>query len=128
MSSTDEMDRAVAAHFEMPPDIARLARLAEWDLYFGPICGEDDAGEWPGFVAACAAVSEWCDDNLGEVWYDIQSGGVLDREPEGYWIDSENYDGEEVREWVEPFWEDYYHLEASDVKRALFSRELVVHI
>lgn len=134
MSIAKEMDEAIEMHFEVPADIRRQASMAAWDLHFGPTGGgledegEDESPIYLGFTEACALVSEWCDENLSEVWYDIQSGEVLESEPKG------SYDKEDVDEetgdarWVEPNWEDYFHAELCDVKRALFNKELVDHI
>ncbi len=127
MSIAKEMDEAIEKYFELPPDILKLANQAAYDLYNGPIQDDD---EWPGFVTACEQITDWCDDNLSEVWYDIQSGEVLDREPEGYF---DHYcgnveDDEPIETWVEPHWEDYFHCELDTVKRALFDKELVQHI
>lgn len=131
MTIAKEMDEAIVKHFEIPPEVQRQASYASQDLYYGPYeAGHADGDDGPpylGFTKACALVSEWCDDNLSEVWYDIQSGEVLDREPEGY------YDGEDIDEngtspWIEPSWEDYYHCGLNTVKRALFVKELVQYI
>jgi len=83
-----------------------------WDLHYGPGGGgfedEDENGEplYLGFTKACALVSEWCDEALNKVWYDIQSGEVLNREPAGYYdeddVDEETGDAH----WFEPYWED----------------------
>lgn len=146
-----ERDRAIAAYFQIPADIQRQASYATWDLYHGLSGGgledEDENGEplYLGFTAACALVSDWCNDNLSEVWYDIQSGEVLLSEPKGSYEDCPEYDGilsEDLntddticpackgdgRVWIEPLWEDYYNLEEKDVKRSLFDKKLVAHL
>ena len=137
MSIAKEIDEALVKHFEIPADIQQQASFATWDLYHGPSGGgledEDEDGEplYLGFSEACTQVSEWCDDNLSEVWYDIQSGEVLEREPQGEWIDDyedEDEEVESVKTWCEPSWEDYYHCPLSDVKGALFDKELVQYI
>lgn len=150
MSIVKEMDEAIAKHFKIPNAIRRQARQAAWDLHYGPTGGgmEDEDGYgnriYHEFASACSIVSEWCDENLSEVWYDIQSGEVLESEPEGYWEacyvcdgTGEDPDGdddvgcalcEDGELWVGPSWEDYIHADLPDVKRALFDRELVDHI
>lgn len=133
MTITELMNQAIRDHFEIPGDVIRQASLASWDLHYGPSGGgledEDENGEpvYLGFTEACSKVSEWCDDNLSEVWYDIQSGEVLLSEPKGY------YDGEDIDDngnspWVEPDWEDFIHFELDDVKRVVFDKELAAHI
>lgn len=145
-----DAEKAIAAHFAVPPNVQRMADRATFDLYFGPIGTEQDyeADEpYPGFSEACEVVTDWCDENLSEVWYDSDSGFVSDREPEGYQEECTDCAGsgeacfhdadsdEECatcagsgEEWFEPTWEYYYHFEVRDVKRALFDRELCAHI
>jgi len=108
MSIAKEMDAAIEKHFELPLEIASLANQATYALYNGPIQDDD---EWPSFVTACEKVSEWCDANLSEVWYDIQTGEMHEHAPE-----------------ADCFWEDYYHCDLDTVKRALFHKELVRYI
>lgn len=149
----EDAQKAIAAHFTVPPEVRQQARYANYDLYYGPVNGGDDDEEgepYHGFETATAMVGEWCNDNLHDVWYDTQSGFVSDREPEGYREqccacggtgndpdfddDEDAEDGDCTRcdgsgvEWVEPTWEDYMHFEVADVKRALFDTELVSYI
>ena len=139
MSIAKEMDDAIVKHFEIPPDVQQQASFASYDLHYGPSGGgledDDENGDplYLGFSEACSMVSDWCADNLSEVWYDIQSGEVLDHEPQGYWVDNldgelDEDSGEPIMDWNEPSWEDYYHCPLSDVKCALFNKELVQYI
>lgn len=125
------MNEAIENHFSIPPNIAMLVRQTVGCLYDGPTAYD---GTWPSFVTACEIVSNWCDDNLSEVWYDTQSGEILTSAPEGHYEDELNGDilsvlNERVEQvWIEPYWEDYRHLEKQYVKNVLFDKELVSYI
>ncbi|MCI0560917.1 MAG: hypothetical protein MN733_20725 [Nitrososphaera sp.] len=124
MSQIDTATTAVDQHFTnmMTPDILQLTNLANYDLYHGPL-GPDDDQPWPGFAKATTQLSDWAEDNLCEVWYDTQSGEVLLSEPEGHY-DEDCVDEAGEHQWVEPLWDDYYHFDYSEVKRAVFGKEL----
>lgn len=126
----DRVYKIIDRHFTdmMSPDIRRLLNMSNLDLYYGPITEPDDGAPWPGFIKATEQLSNWADENLCEVWYDIQSGEILFSEPTGYY-DEDDVDNETGGPlWIEPCWEDYTHLELPDVKRAVFGRELAHHI
>lgn len=106
---------------QLTPRTRRLAQLAWWDLYYGPltscdVCGVDHLDEcrcehrWPGFESATKEISKELDD-LGDLWVDIDCDHVTDREPQGEEIDGE---------WCEPFWEEIYHYTRRDALRAVF--------
>ncbi len=103
--------RAVRAAYPVPENLARLARLAAHDLYYGPIYEPDDGKPWPGFQGALAAIESWMDKNLpATVWVDTEAEFATSVEPEAF----ETEDGE----WIEPPWEDYYKLEGAELFRA----------
>lgn len=124
------MEQHITEHFPIPPEIRRLANMANNDLYNGPTyydqegneCSMFDTGEGVitpfDFVAACNAVSDWCGDNVNLVFYDYGCGEVMDKEPEA----EEDEDGN----WIEPL--PYYEVDSKEVKRILFGRELASHI
>lgn len=125
-------DMEVGKHFinQMPMDIQRLRRLAIFDLYHGSGTKPRAGKTWPGFFKATELLGQWADQNLAEVWYDIESGEVLPSVPEGYYG---GYDVEDevvvgAPRWIEPCWEDYIHFDHNDVKRAVFGKELAAHI
>ncbi len=87
----------------------RLARLAWWDLWYGPIAlegdnGPDDGKPWCGFTEACAKVSEALSE-LGELW--VEGDCVMTSEPQG-WLD------EETGEYIDPCLEFTYHFSRSE--------------
>jgi len=114
-SIEDEADKDIEAYFDkkVPPDIQRLINQATTDLYTGPLEEED----YPGFQTASAKIQEWVDNELSEVWYDTQSGYVSEEKPKGY-------EDEDSGEWVEPFWEDYYHYDKKHVVQLVLGNEL----
>lgn len=130
ISIAEEAHGVIGKHFgnQMPSDISRLSRLANWDLYHGPITEPDDGEPWPGFVKATEQLTEWADENLSEAWYDIQFGEVLLSEPEGYYDEDDVNDETGEAHWVEPHWEDFIHFELDDVKRVVFGKELAAYI
>lgn len=119
MGRYDSANRDVEKHFEkkMPKKIKNLVSGALMDLHSGPMSKADmrDHGikAWPGYSSALKQIRDWADDNISEVWYDMQSGYVEESEPKA-WKD------EETGEWVEPFWEDYVHFDRRDVMREVF--------
>ena len=115
----EKLDKALWTHFDPPAEINRLVNMARYDLYYGPMQeGEDvDGYTYPGFSKAIDQINTWLSKVMEDVWYDRQSGEVLTKKPEGY-------EDEETGEYVEPMWEDYYHLKARDVVRTMFGREL----
>lgn len=137
MSIIDEAYQAVEDHFASRVDcqnISRLSRLANADLFSGPIDGSDD---WPGFTVAVDTIAAWCDEELNEVWYDTQSGEVREYEPVGFSEACIECDGDSTsclickgtgEEWFEPIWEDYIHFDIAWVKKVIFGNELAGHL
>ena len=109
--------------------IQKLIDQANYDLYYGP---HHEAG-YPGFTKACAEIGKALED-VSEKWLDVQSGEMLDREPEAYeevndLYDPEDPDCEEPQYNVfEPNWEDIVHLERKDLLDAILGVELACHI
>ncbi|MCI0560311.1 MAG: hypothetical protein MN733_17635, partial [Nitrososphaera sp.] len=75
------------------------------------------------------------DDLPRELWYDQQSGEVLEREPEGMEIDCMECNGllqdepcptcrSTGVEYLEPRWEDYYSFGTRAIRRAVLGKEL----
>ncbi len=98
-----EIKRALWAAYPPSKRVAWLVNATTWDLYYGPVGeGEDMDGEpYPGFTAALDEIRGGLDTVPGEVWYDRDSGEILESEPEEY---------EEDGEIVEPYWEGIYHV------------------
>lgn len=107
---------------ELPENVRRCANVATHDLYYGPIddC-EEDGWIYPGFVEACRIISKEVGD-IGEVWYDGDTGEVMDTEPDSQWFD------EEDQQWYDNYMGEIYHYERQDVLRLIFDKELVSHI
>jgi len=119
----DEAEKEIKNYVikEMPDDIKTLRSLALWSLYYGPsIEGQKGEENWPGWSKAVDIISNWVNDNISELWYDQESGVVLDKEPNGY-------QDEETEEWIEPMWSDYIKYDSRDVKRIVFG-ELASYI
>lgn len=107
----------------------RMATLLYWDLYYGPLtycetCGVDHLDDctcgdlkYPGFVMALDILAEV--EIPGDLWIDTFAGCVETREPEGF------YDGDE---YIEPNYEDYWHLDAKEIKRRIFGKEVADHL
>lgn len=89
------------------------------DLYHGPFYGA--GGQWR--YATWLPIAESVLDSIpNELWYDIQSGQVLESEPQGWF---ENEDGDilengEDDQYIEPFWEDYYHFKTTSIKKIIY--------
>jgi hypothetical protein len=107
--------------------IDELGRAAAWELYAGPM-GADYWTEcdplkvkWPGWVAACKALSEAIESLPGEVYYDDDFGGVIgETDPwndPANWEDDHEYEGE--RRYYGP--NEYYAVRTIE---ALFDKEL----
>lgn len=109
------IDRALTAWLKanpLPADIKSLIAQANSDLYYGPNQDED----YIGFVPACNAIGKALDD-IGDLYVDLQSEEVFDKEPQGF---------EDEGEWFEPG--DYCHLERRDVLKRIVGRELASHL
>ena len=114
----DDWKAAVEKEYAPPKNIQRLINAANDDLYNGP---NGDVS----FSTAIKKISAWADKRVAagglprELWYDTQSGELLEKEPRG-----EEFDGE----WQEPMWDDYIHLEYDDIKKAIFGSELAGYV
>lgn len=122
MKDQEKADKLVKDHFlsKMSESLKTLRRLATYDLWYGPVPeGEDcDGAPWVGFSKAMTELRKFADENLNEVWVDIDSENVLDKEPEAFWTDPDT--GEEIEEYLE----NTYHYEFSDVMKAVFPNQL----
>lgn len=131
-----KLDKIVHNHFQktMPDDIKRLARLANWDLWNGPLtycedCGADDLsdctcdGPYPGFTEASTTVMEWAKENLPhEVYVDLACDdecAVSLQPPQGEW------DGDE---YLEPYTDETYLVDWREIRGAVLGQELARHI
>ena len=113
------IERAVTERFPIDEDTQRLIRLANWDLHWGPIYTPDDGGPWPGFSGACEAIRDALD--VHTVYVDTNSEHASDTLDEGY-------ECEETGEWVEPYLDETYEVEASDVLAILVGKELASYV
>ena len=110
-SFTDTAEDDVVKYFrgKIPNDIKKLIRQAKYSLYYGPDVPDED---WPGWSTATEKISEWMNNNLEDVYYDVQSGNVQTSEPQPE-VD------EETGETYDIYPEDWYHYESNDVKKLL---------
>ena len=126
---TTAWDRAlesIRTAYPLEPRLERIAYLATFDLWYGPVTydlSEDDGdgitpAVWPGFDSACAELRAWADETLPrEVWFDADLNFLATSEPEG-WRD------EETNEWHEPFLDKTYRLEWREILAARFPLKL----
>lgn len=118
----DRIREAVRKAYPLPPELARLANMATFDLWHGPMAmgfrdDGDDGEPWPGFSAACDRLSAWADEHMpSEAWYDDDAGSLSDVAPEP-WQDEEG-------EWHEPYTDETYHVERRDLLAARFPNQL----
>jgi len=127
MDTAQKIDRIVENKVNLPVEIQRKIGLLNSDLYFGPlyfgsdgeecVCFDFEAEPTPfDFVVVAREVMEHLRDEVpSEVYVDMNVEEVLSSEPEG-WED------EDTGEWIEPFWEEIYHVD--DVYKSLLGREL----
>lgn len=92
--ASKNIDKAVREHFNLSDDIRRLIRLANYDLYNGPIGEPDDGKPWPGFSKACDIVKEYMPD--GDIWIDDQSDEIMDSEPNWWYPECEDENPDEI--------------------------------
>lgn len=126
---------AVAEYFSdggpldpIPPDIARLARLAASDLWNGPIVEPDDGEPWPGFSSACEQVAAWADDALPfALYFDEDADLIGECNP---WEEDENYLDPDTETMGETYYgpDDVIELNRRAILAALFDPELVSYI
>lgn len=81
----ESLKKPVREFYKLPEEVTRLANLASWDLWNGPIgpCDDyEDGKPYPGFSEACDVVSEWASDNLSDPLYvDDDCGMALESNP-----------------------------------------------
>jgi hypothetical protein len=108
-------------HYQVPEDIERLANLATSDLLRGPVALGDDweHENYKGFQDACKRIQQFSHDLPYSVYVDLGCEYVTTREPEGEEIDGE---------WCEPCYEDWYHVQGSEVIELIFNEYLVGYI
>ncbi len=84
-SSGTAQEKAIRDHVlvNVDDDTKRLIRLANWDLYSGPVTEPDDGKPWPGFVKATRLIRDAI--SVGDLYLDSQSDEVTDTEPQ--WCD-----------------------------------------
>lgn len=125
MSTTEQ----ISEHFIVPENVQKLASMANSDLWSGPTYLDEDgepvsmfdpdyvrAFDFPG---ACQTITEWCDANINPVYMETWSGYLVNELPEY----EEDEDGCIIND---P--QDYREYADSDVKEALFGRELAKHL
>jgi hypothetical protein len=90
------------------------------DLYYGPReSSDEDQYIWKGFKDGIKQIQGIIDDDIDKtLYYDNDSGEILDKLPEGE-IDKE------TGEYIEPFLEEIYEL---DIKNLVFGKELKSYI
>ena len=144
----DACDKAVAEYIRenhpMPQGVQRAANLATFDLYYGPLSGHDVSSDDPDYAPLVAAgvisgeagsgedrfeftkaldlVADYLSDLPGTLYYEPDSGCVMDREPQGEELETGEVDDEDapVMEWCEPM--PYYLVD--NLPETLFDREL----
>lgn len=89
-ATNDATEWATKFKKELPPRIRQLIAQAWTDLYNGPHTEEG----YPGFAPACEEISDALD-YLSDKWLDVQSGEMLDSEPEAWQEPNDLYDPED---------------------------------
>ncbi len=124
------LNTLIEEYFTIPPEIQKLANMANNDLYNGPTYLDGDGNIVSmfddvetgitafDFVGACASISDWCGDNVVDMFYDEMCGCVVEKEP----VEEPDEDGD----WIEPG--PYVEVDSLAVRRILFGRELSSHI
>lgn len=104
-SQQDQMKAAVRDYFKarMPEEVQQAWANASANLMYGPSAGEGS------FQSNTEIVKQWADQNIFDVYYDDQSGEVMENEPQGF---------EERGEWIEP--DPYWQIDGYDAKRWIF--------
>lgn len=124
-------ESAIREAFPMPDSVRAHARAANWDLHYGPLgrnhwredTGNPDAPDYD-WCESREVLADWIDD-IGTVYYEPDSGCIMDREPEGEWIDADGNPCDsdaEGAEWCEPC--PYYELTGADIADAFGYRTL----
>jgi hypothetical protein len=106
--------RAVQQHFvaKMDKEVTDSLADAMWNLHYGP------SGGGRSYETCLTTLRAWSESTLNDAYYDVQSGEVLESEPQSW----EDEDGNVV----EPNTDDYMRFDVSDVKRLMFA-DLIAH-
>jgi hypothetical protein len=113
-------NKAIALKYfdTLPERIRRLINTATFDLYYGPIDENPDGDDfrYPGFSLAVDEIVKHLD--LPSVLYwEGDCEELLESCPEGY-------TEEETGEYVEPYLENTFELDAKTIKQAVLGKEL----
>lgn len=158
MAMIDTIKGEIKSHFEIPRYIEICADAVRYDLLHGPAWAlipqdditkfddenlyatyaedlEDDKKEGDVIVQVYTskvadALREYIDDLPSDLYYDVQSGELLDREPESFEDEIENpdYDPDDadseefIKEIVEP--SEYYAVDRHTIIEALFGKTI----
>lgn len=126
----DYLTKDILDFFKVPDPIAKLANNANTDLYHGPlyldgegnICSMFDQVEGGvtafNFSEACRTISDWCGDNVADMYYDVDCGALLSKEPQG--------DEDEDGNWIEPL--PCCEISRKEIIQTLFGTELASHL
>ena len=112
-----EVKVAVEKHFPLSKKVIKMISMANFDLYYGP---SGISKDYPGFTKAIDYIADALD-NVSDIYVNIDTGEVLESEPEA-WFD------EEMNEWVEPYWEGWYEVDRKQVLEMLVGKELASYI
>lgn len=143
MSMYDTAEEAIDAYVTQTLTTRQRTAISvcNTDLYFGPYYSKSGRSRWEMWSPVLA---EALDNFPSELWYDAQSGEVLEREPEWEKVECMECDGDGVdrlsyddtpcpvcegtgKEWIEPFLEDFYYFDSRAVKRAVLGKELAAY-
>lgn len=111
----------------LTPEIKTLINQANADLYHGPLYLDEDGEEAScfdegatqfDFRAACAQISQALG-NVSDLWIDTFSGNWQESEPEPF------HEGDE---FFNVNWEDWYHMDRSEVLAYIVGKELVRYV
>lgn len=113
MSLTKSQEKAIRDYVlqDVDDETKRLIRLANWDLYYGPVTEPDDGEPWPGFSVACRRIRDALD--IGTLYLNEDFDEVTDVEPE--WING----------WVA---DRVWQIERETVLSIVVGRELASYI
>lgn len=115
----NKVNSLVKSHFTplIPPEILFLAGCATNDLFHGPReSREDDPYVYSGFTSATKKIKEYNEENLpGEIYYDDDSGQLLEILPKYEEVDGESY---------QVALNEIYELTQNEMKCAIYGKEL----